>query len=138
VAEYAAANGGTTTLTVGTSSLLALKTASGAFVDDGLWFDTVAHTWTNRSALNNLFVHFEKVVAESRVNLCLVIRDALGAPNYLSACIDPWYCGPEGCPADYLEQYVGDWLSIRGRLTNETGSWRVVIKTIRAANPAVP
>jgi hypothetical protein len=138
VAQYAAANGGSTSLTVGTTSLIALRTASAAFVDDGQWYDTVAHTFANKDALNNLWVHFESVQAEFLGGLCLIIRDAPGAVNYLSACIDPWYCGTEGCPVDYIKQYAGKSLSIRGRLTNETGSFKVVIKTIRNANPAVP
>jgi hypothetical protein len=138
VAQYAAANGGSSSLTVGTASLAALRTASAAFIADGLWYDTVAHAFANKAMLNNLWLHFESVFAESRNGLCLLVRDAPGAVNYLSACVDPWYCGPEGCPADYLEQYVGKKLSVRGRLTNETGSWKVVVKTIRNANPSVP
>jgi hypothetical protein len=138
VAEYAAANGGANTLTVGTSSLLALRTESATFVDDGLWFDKVSPTWANRIALNNKWVHFERVIAKSRSGLCLSIHDGPSASEFLSACVDPWFCGPEGCPSDYLQQYVGQWVSIRGRLTNETGSWKVVIKRVRAANPAVP
>lgn len=138
VAEYAAANGGTTTMSVGTSSLTALRTASATFVDDGLWYDTVAHTYDNRVALDNVWVHLERVYVESRSGLCLTIRDAQGASKFLSACIDPWFCGPEGCPADYLQPHVGQSRSVRGRLTDETGSWKIVIKTIRLANPAVP
>jgi hypothetical protein len=138
VAEYAAANGGANTLTVGTSSLLALRTESATFVDDGLWFDKVSPTWANRIALTNKWVHFERVIAKSRSGLCLSIHDGPSASEFLSACVDPWFCGPEGCPSDYLQQYVGQWVSIRGRLTNETGSWKVVIKRVRAANPAVP
>ncbi len=137
VAQYADAKGGASSLTVGTTSLAALKSVSAGFVADGLWYDTVARTFANRTALNELSVHFESVVAESRVGLCLLVRDRAGAPEYLSACVDPWFCGPEGCPADYLQQYVGKALSVRGRLTNETGSWKVAVKTLRAANPKV-
>jgi hypothetical protein len=138
VAEYAAARNPAGTLTVGTSSLLALRTASAAWVDDAQWYDTVERTYADRTALNGLWVHFEKVVAEYGGGLCLLVRDTAGAPSWLSACFDPWFCGPEGCPADYARTYDGRTLSIRGRLTNETGSWRVAIKSARNANPAIP
>jgi uncharacterized protein YkvS len=137
VAQYAAARGTASTLTVGTASLAALKTASAGYNDDGLWYDTVAHTSANKEALNNAWVHFESVLAEERSGLCLIIRDLAGAPNFLAACMDPWHFGHDGVPADYLEPQVGKWLSLRGRLTNETGSWKVVIKSFRTANPAV-
>ena len=138
VAEYADARNPAGTLTVGTTSLLALRTASAGWADDGLWYDTVEHTYANRAALNGVWVHLEKVVAEFGGGLCLNLRDTAGATYYLAACFDPWYCGPEGCPADYARTYDGRALSIRGRLTNETGSWRIAIKTARNANPAVP
>jgi hypothetical protein len=138
VAEYATAHGAAGTLTVGTASLLALRTASAGWTDDGLWYDTVEHTYANRQALNGVWVHLEKVAAVNGGGLCLLVRDAAGAANFLAACFDPWYCGPEGCPADYAQQYDGRSLSVRGRLTNETGSWRIAIKTVRNANPAIP
>ena len=138
VAEYADAHGAASSLTVGTTSLLALRATSATWVDDGLWYDTVAHTYVNRAALNGVWVHLEKVVAEYGGGLCLLVRDAAGATNYLSACFDPWHCGPEGCPANYAQQYDGSSLSVRGRLTNETGSWRIAIKFVRNANPAIP
>jgi hypothetical protein len=138
VAEYAAARNPAGTLTVGTTSLLALRTASAAWADDGLWYDTVEHAYENRTALNGVWVHFERVVAAFAGGLCLSVRDTAGATRFLAACFDPWYCGPEGCPADYARSYDGRALSIRGRLTNETGAWRVAIKSARNANPAIP
>ncbi|MBM4398572.1 MAG: hypothetical protein FJ087_23165 [Deltaproteobacteria bacterium] len=137
VAEYAAANGSTTTMTVGATSLKALKAASATWVDDGLWYDTVARTMADAASLNNVWVHLEGVLAGSRSGFCLYLYDTPADPVSAYACIDPWYCGPDGCPADHLQPCVGRWLSARGRLTNETGSWRIVIKTIGNTNPAV-
>lgn len=138
VAEYAATRNAAGTITVGATSLQALRATSAAWTDDGLWYDTVENTYANRTALNNVWVHFEKVLATFGGGLCLVLHDGPGTPNFLGACFDPWYCGPDGCTADFARQYDGQWISLRGRLTNETGSWRIAIKSVRNANPAIP
>lgn len=138
VAEYAAAHGVGVTQTVGTSSLVALKAASEAWTDDGLWYDTVARAFADRASLNGKTLHFESVFVESASGLCMLVRDAPGAPNYLSACVDPWFCGPEGCAADLLDKHAGTKISLRGTLTNESGSYKVAVKSYRAANPKVP
>lgn len=131
--------------TPGPTTLRKLLEASSTWQDDGLPYDTIANTWAHRGELVGRRVTLEKIWIERldpANELCVVGRDAPDAPNFLYLCEVPSFCH-DGCsPVDSLRTHVGEWIWLRGLLSNSDwvrgGAWAIHDPTVRAANPAIP
>ncbi len=140
---------------VGTVALEGLKASIAGWTQDGLTWDTVAHTWQNRAALVDQPVSFDNVYVTRRLDNqvsatgnvyeCIELKDTPTSTNYLSACIGRVSSdSAPGCsmiPSQCLDPVVGTSVSLRGALravAQAPGGYRVTLSSARpgAPNPA--
>jgi hypothetical protein len=115
------------------SSWSQLKSASAAWVDDGVSSDTVASVWANRSALQNSEVTLENVYVANAFRPtnnveapnCATIKDSASATGYLTACewVNP-FCD---CDATFTWP-VGGRVWVRGQLIFDTAMNKWVVQ----------
>ena len=80
---------------IGTTAVKAVKDAAATWTANGLAYDTIASTWTNRAKLLDKPVFFNRVyVTRLLGNIngddCAELRDSPAAANYLVNCIPTW------------------------------------------------
>jgi len=138
---------------VGSTALGALKTSAATWTQNGLPYDTVATTFTNRAKLVNLPIYLDKVYVNNALTTppagyqCVEVRDSPTATNYLFACIAQYVCLDlnttpfEECfPSG---RGVGAWVSMHGTLRTGTisgsGGYRLNLnEPASSPNPKVP
>lgn len=142
---------------IGATTMGGLKNSLQGWAPNGPAWDTVAATWTNRAALVNRTLHFDKVYV-SRVLPrqadpnrswvafeCVELRDTPGAPNYVTGCYmvvgadSATGCTVGGC----TNNKAGTWVSARGEWNTSSGpgGYRLNLSAsypLAPPNPAVP
>jgi len=114
---------------IGQTTMQGLITAIASWSAGGASNDTVADLWARKSALVDAPVNLDRVYVAARTRnqgsstfpyFCVEVRDAVGAPNYLTACIRyvnaDSAAGCTGAPASCLDPVVGSWVSLRGSI----------------------
>lgn len=138
---------------IGAAAMKAVATAAAAW-KAGPSYDTVADVWARRSDLKDAPVTFEKVYVTrggiqesgSYGYVCVEIRDAPGAPNYIDACVQTVNADSattcQNNPTACLAPWVGKWVWMRGTVRKTTahpGGYKVNLTSTgpHAANPAL-
>jgi hypothetical protein len=135
VAQFANVHG------IGSTAVAALKSAAATWKANGLTYDTVASTWTNRATLVNGPIYLDKVYVVNvltamvdGVDWCAQVRDAPGATNYLYVCVPEIVSGDlEAWP-----QGAGAYVSIHGTLRTGTLSGAGGYRLNANARPSGP
>jgi hypothetical protein len=123
---------------IGGTAMGQVKSAAAAWTINGLSYDTIASTWTNRARLLNGPVFIEKAwVARTLPELvdagysvsCAELRDSPTATNYLFACV-PIVWNESRCPnRECWGGLIGTWVSANGALRSSqisgSGGYRI-------------
>jgi hypothetical protein len=136
---------------VGATSLSSLKTAMRGWSANGSPYDTVAHLWQQRAALLDQPINLDNVhvtrrlpdqTSDSSQYSCVELRDQVGAPNFIAACMRlvnaDSASGCSGYPPSCLDPAVGTRVSLRGTwraAAQSPGGYRLLLN---ATGPGAP